>query len=1020
MRWIIGLSLRLHFLVLVLSVILLVFGIFQLRQIPVDVYPEFNPPLVEVQTEALGLSAVEVESLITVPLEADLLNGVAWLDQIYSESVTGLSSILLLFEEGTDPIDARQMVQERLTQTFALPNVSKPPTMLQPLSSTNRVMMVGLSSEKLSLIEMGVLARWNIKPRLLGVPGVANVVIWGQRERQLQVQVNPSVLRANGVTLSQIVKTTGEALWVSPLSFLESSTPGTAGWIDTPNQRLSIRHELPISSPEDLAKVAVAESNFLLGDVTTVVEDHQPLIGDAIVKGQPGLILVIEKFPGANTFEVTRGVEEALKAMQPGLDGVNIDNNIFRPASYIEQAINNLGTLLLVSTILFALVVTFFLRSWKAAIVSILIIPVSLLSAVFVLYLRGETLNAIVLVGLGGALSVVIDDVVVSFENILHRRKNSLSISQTILAQATQMRSPLIFATLIIVLSVIPLFFMQGLSGAFFQPLTLSYIIAVLTSTLVALTITPAASLVFFAKVGSLYHEPTFVKQVINFYRRMLTQALGSPRRLYVIFGTVALVSASLLPNLNISLPPVLKMDLLIKVEAPAGTSHTEMSRIVTQAGKELEGLDGVKNVGAHVGRAVTGDAIVGVNYAELWVSIDSKADYQSVVNAVGEVVDGYPGLKIDLQTYQPGRISEALEKKEDNLTIRVYGNDLIILQELAHEIKERLSEVVGVSDIQVEKQTEEPQVQIKVDLASAERFRIKPGDIRRNAATLLSGLQVGSLYENQKVFDVVVWGAPEIRSSLTDIEGFLIDTPVGQAPLGQLAKISIAPAPAVIKRESVSRFIDVRASVTGGNSEISSDIKNRISETNFPLEYHAELLEKPLQKQDIQTLASIIMASAFGIFLLLQAAFKSWRLALLVFLSLPLALSGGVLSASLGGGILSIGSLVGFLAILAIGVRNSVLLIANLQRLEAEERMQPGPKLILRGFTDRLVTILMTTASIGLIFLSFVLVGDVPGTEILRPMAIVILGGLITSTLLNLFLIPVAYLKLTASGVRN
>src|SRR5262245_3657568 len=353
MRWISEASMRLRFLVLILAAVLMVFGITRISSMPVDVYPEFNPPLVEVQTEALGLSAAEVESLITTPMEADLLNGVAWLDQIYSESVVGLSRILLVFEPGTDPIRARQMVQERLTQAHALPNVSKPPVMLQPLSSSSRVMIIGLSSSSLSPIEMGVLARWNVKPRLMGVPGVANVAIWGQRERQLQVQVDPEQLRAKGVTLQQVVETTGESLWVSPLSYLEASSPGTAGWIDTPNQRLGIRHLLPIVTPEDLAKVSVVDSQGLrLGDVAKVVEDHQLLIGDAAVNSSSGLLLVIEKFPGTNTLDVTRKVEAALEALRPGLAGIEIDTTIFRPASYIELAIGNLAIVLLISIVL--------------------------------------------------------------------------------------------------------------------------------------------------------------------------------------------------------------------------------------------------------------------------------------------------------------------------------------------------------------------------------------------------------------------------------------------------------------------------------------------------------------------------------------------------------------------------------------------------------------------------------------------------------------------------------------------
>src|SRR5262245_16133516 len=478
MRWIVGLSMQLRFLIVILAAVLIVFGIAQLRNMPVDVYPEFNPPLVEVQTEALGLSAAEVESLITTPMEADLLNGVAWLDQLYSESVTGLSRILLIFEPGTDPIRARQMVQERLTQAHALPNVSKPPVMLQPLSSTSRVMMIGLSSKDLSPIEMGVLARWNIKPRLMGIPGVANVAVWGQRERQLQVQVDPEQLQAKGVTLQQVVETSGEALWVSPLSYLESSSPGTAGWIDTPNQRLGIRHLLPIITPEDLAKVSVVESNgLLLGDVAKVVEDHQLLIGDAVVNNGSGLLLVVEKFPGANTLDVTRRLEAALDALRPGLTGVEIDTTVFRPANYIEMATANLGMVALISGVLVLLVLGAFFFRWRTALISLVAIPLSLVAAGFVLYLRGATFNTMVLVGLLIAIGAVVDDAIVDVESIARRLRQARqegsdkSAMAIIIEAALEMRGALIYATLIMLLAIVPVLFLQGLSGAFFQPL---------------------------------------------------------------------------------------------------------------------------------------------------------------------------------------------------------------------------------------------------------------------------------------------------------------------------------------------------------------------------------------------------------------------------------------------------------------------------------------------------------------------------------------------------------------------
>lgn len=453
-RWIVESSLKLRFLVVILAVVLLTMGIMQLRDAPVDVFPEFNPPMVEVQTEALGLSAAEIESLLTVPMEADLLNGVAWLDQIYSESVAGLSSILLIFEPGTDPIRARQMVQERLTQTFALPNVSLPPTMLQPLSSTSRAMMIGLSSDTLTPIEMGVLAKWNIKPRLMGVPGVANVAIWGERERQLQVQVDPARLSAAGVTLDQIIATAGEALWVSPLSYLESSSPGTAGWIDTPNQRLTIRHLLPISSAEDLAKVTInGTDGLLLGDVADVVEDHQPLIGDATLKDGPGLLLVIEKFPGANTLEVTREVEAAMAAMAPGLTGMQIDTTVFRPANYIEQAFGNLTTLFLIGTVLAVVALLLFSWSWRAALIGLVAVPLSLVIAGLILNSRGVGFNALTMSGLLMALTILIDDAIIDVDNVRRRlrRRQAEGGEQSTLAvivdAAAETRGAIVYAT---------------------------------------------------------------------------------------------------------------------------------------------------------------------------------------------------------------------------------------------------------------------------------------------------------------------------------------------------------------------------------------------------------------------------------------------------------------------------------------------------------------------------------------------------------------------------------------------
>ena len=1025
MRWIVESSIRLRLLIVIFAAVLLVFGIIQLRKMPVDVYPEFDPPFVEIQTEALGLSAAEMEALITVPLEADLLNGVAWLDQIYSESVAGMSSILLVFEPDTDPIRARQMVQERLTQTFALPNVSSPPTMLQPLSTSSRVMMVGLSSEELSLLDMGVLARWNIKPRLMGVPGVANVAIWGHRDRQLQVLVDPERLRENGVTLQQIIETTGEALWVSPLTYLEASSPGTAGWIDTPNQRLTIRHELPISSAEDLAQIPVTGTAWQLGDVADVVEDHQPLIGDAVLNDGPGLLLIVEKFPRANTLEVTRGVEAALDAMAPGLSGIEIDSTIFRPANYIEQAMGNLNTAVLIGAILLVLLLGIFFYTWRMTLVSLVAIPLSLIVATYVLYLRGETFNMMILAGLALALGVIIDNAVIDVDNIARRLRqprpegSDQSPASIVVDAALEIRGSISFALFIILLTVVPLFFIPGLAGSFLQPLVVSYVLALFASLAVTLIVTPALSLILLANESE-QNESPLVQKLQDVYKRILGRIVQTPRVSFIIAGVVIVLGLIALPFLKVSLLPSFKQtDLLIAWEAAPGTSGTEMSRLMAQASQELQSIPGVRNVGSIVGRAITGDAVVGINSSELWVSLDPAADYDTTVTAIQDVTNGYPGLFRTVQTYQPERTAEALTGTDEDLVVRIYGHELDVLYDKAEEVRQSLTGIQGVAEVHADLQAEEPQVEIEVDLAAAERYQIKPGDVRRQATTLLSGLRVGNLYEENKVFDVIVWGTPEIRHSLTDIQNLLINTPRGgHVPLAELAEVRIVSSPIIIKRDVVSRFVDVAVTVSGRDlPSVAADIKTSLLAVDFPLEYHAELFGASAEQQAVQLrMVSIIIAAVVGVFLLLQAAYTSWNLAFAAILTLPVALVGGVLAVVLTGGVLSLGSLFGFLTILAIAVRSGIVMTTHFQHLEQHEDATFGPELVLRGAADRLRPILMTILATGLIFLSPVIAGNIAGYEIVRPMAIVILGGLVTTVLLDLFILPTLYLRFGSS----
>ena len=1044
-RSLVAWSLRFRLLVVVAAAGTMVVGVAQLRSAPVDVLPEFTPPYIEIQTEALGLSAAEVEQLITVPLEGDLLNGVAGIDVMRSESVAGLSSIVLVTEPGVDLLGARQLVQERLTQAHALPNVSSPPAMLQPLSSSSRVMMVGLRSSELSMIDLGLLARWTIRPRLLGVPGVANVAIWGQREHQLQVQVDPERLRESGVSLQQIVRTSGNSQLVSPLSFLEASTPGSGGFIDTPSQRLQVRHVLPIATPEAFARVPVEGGGGLrLGDVATIAEDHQPLIGDASVGGSEGLLLVVEKFPGANTLEVTRGVEDALDALRPGLAGVEVDPTVFRPAGSVEAALDNLTLAVLAGVLLLALALGLAFFAWRLVAISLVSVALAVVAAALVFRLRGQTINALVLAGLVLAAAVVVDDAIAGVENTWRRlrerrgERGAASPESVVADAAAEARGPLAYATLIVLLALTPVFFLEGSPRAFFEPLALSFALAVLASMVVALTVTPALSLLLLRSAPLDRGDAPLARRLKERYAGGLSWTLSRPVPVAAAAVVVAVLAFAALPRLDRTLVPTFRdLELLVHFDGAPGTSRPEMMRITTRAGRELRALPGVRNVGAHVGRAVMADQVSGINSGELWVSIDPGADYDETVAAVREVVDGYPGIDRELVTYSSERIRAvgavadgdrgrdaaglaALAGEDEPVVVRIYGRDLEVLREKADEVRAAVAEVEGVVEPRVEAQPAEPTLEIEADLEAAGRAGINPGDVRRAAATLVQGIVVGALFEEQKVFDVIVTGVPDVRASVTSIRNLLIETPDGNhVRLGDVAEVRVAPAPVVIRREAASRRIDVLAGVRGRDlDDVLADVERRLRDVEFPLEYHAEVLEESTERQAAgRRLVGVGVAAAIAIFLVLQAAFGSWRLAAAFVLSLPLAVTGGVLAAFVTGGALSLGSLLGLFAVFCLALRHGVLLIARYQELAAPDARTIDRAVVLRGGQERLTPTVATTLALGLALLPLALLGDSRGHEIAQPLAVAVLGGLVTATLFTLVVVPALYLALAPAA---
>ena len=789
MRALVGWSLRFRFLVVAIALAMMFFGSRELQNMPVDVFPEFAPPRVEIQTPSLGLSASEVEELVTVPLE-EALNGVEGLEVMRSKSVPALSSILLIFEPGTDLFLARQLVSERLAAiTPTLPSWSSPPLLMPPLSSTSRTMKIGLSSEELPLTDMSLIAYWKIRARLLRVPGVANVAIWGERLRMLQVQLEPEKMREHGVTLNQVMETASDALDTGLLKFSDGHLIGTGGVIDTPNQRLGVRHVLSIFTPDDLGKVTIKDTlGVQLNDVARMIEDHQPLIGDAIVNDGPGLLLIVEKFPWANTLAVTEGVEQALETLRPGLPGIEIDSEIFRPATFIEISIDNLTKALLIGSILVVIVLALFLFEWRTALISLVAIPLSLTTAGLVLYLRDATINVMVLAGLIIAVGIVVDDAIIDIENIWRRLRqrrsegSGQSIASIILAASLEVRSAIIYATLMDVVVLMPVFFLDGLSGAFFQPLAFSYILAVLASMVVALTVTPALALILLSNAPLEHRASPIVPWLQRSYRAILARILRAPQTAYGTVAAVALVGILILPQLGSSLLPDFKeRDFLMHWLTKPGTSHPEMNRITTQASIELRSIPGVRNFGAHIGQALAMDEVVGIEFGENWVSVDPSVDYDQTVDAIQSVVDGYPGLYRDVQTYLKERIREVLTGSSQPIVVRIYSDDLHVLREQAELVRDSISSVDNLRGLHIELHEDIPQVEVKVNLAAAAQHGLSPGAVRRASDILVNGEETGDIFRDGKAFEVWVWSHPEVRNSIESVAEFMIDTPLGR-----------------------------------------------------------------------------------------------------------------------------------------------------------------------------------------------------------------------------------------------
>jgi CzcA family heavy metal efflux pump len=1036
-RWLITFSLRFPPVILVLAVVLLIAGGVSLKRAQWDVFPEFAPPQIVVQTEAPGFSAEEVEQLVAIPIES-ALGGVSRLQTLRSSSVAGLSVVTAIFDEHTPVLEARQLVSERLTQARGLlPDAVSMPRMMPLTSSTSRLVMAGLTSPTVSPMELRTLADWTFRRRLQAVPGVAHVEVFGGEVKQYQVLISPERLRQYDITLAEV------------LAAARSATGfGGAGFLETPNQRLPIRQRTRIESPADLAAVPVAFHEGVplpLGKVADVRLGPADQVGSATIDGERGVLLVVHKQPEFNTLSVSEGVQQALGELARALpEGVTLHKQLFRQATFIERAVGNLQSSIIIGCLLVTGVLAAFLFQWRTLAISLTAIPLSLLGAILVLREFGASLNAMTLGGLAIALGEVVDDAIVDVENVLRRlaenrqRPDPLSAFDVVLSASLEVRSAVVYASFIVILVFLPVFFLEGLAGKFFGPLGYAYVTAILVSLVVALTVTPALCLMLLRGASPAAGRETLIVRLCNaVYRRLLPLFLNHP---WITTGAAILLLAgagAAVPFLGGEfLPDFRESNFVIFMAGKPDSALAESIRVGEKFAKRLKQIDGVTSVAQQIGRADLSEDTWGPNISEVWTVLDPSADYEKVLEQVHDVQRETPGFLFQTKQFLRERIDEVLTGSTADIVIRVVGPDLAVLRREAGEIAGRVKGIDGVEDLRIEQQVEVPQIEVLLRPQKALEYGLSVGETNQSLQALLRGAQVGQVFKDDIMTDVVVRAAPETRDHPASLGQLLIDVPGGERiPLKAVADIQVTNAPNVINREQGRRRMLVTCNADERDVEsVIADIRSAIDARGplpegYHVEYAGEFQARAQARQRMLLLGALSLA---GIFTLLYLDFRSLKLSVLVMLSVPLACVGGVAAVWASGGNVSLGSLVGFVTVFGIAVRNGILLISNYQHWQAREVGQPPPRpspkraegeienaprgvreIVLHGSVERLSPILMTAATTALAILPLVISGNLPGHEIEHPMAVVITGGLISSTFLTLFVLPALYLRL-------
>jgi CzcA family heavy metal efflux pump len=1005
--------------VLGLGAVLVMVGAETLGRAPLDVFPEFAPPQVSIQTEAPGLSPEQVELQVTKPLE-DAINGVQGIAAVRSQSIQGLSVVTAVLAERVDIHQARQALAERLGEVAVrLPPTVEPPILTPLTSSSSTVLVVGITSDSVSAMAQRSFVDWVLRPRLLAVPGVSKVAVFGGEVRQLQVQLDPERLRLHGVGIAEATE-----------AARRSSGLRGGGVIDQPSQRLTVRTEGQASSPEDLAATVVRERDGLvlrLGDLGRVTYAPETPFGEGGVQGERGLVIVVSGQLGANTKVVAGRVEAALVRLRPTIEraGLELHPGLFRPAEFIDLALRNITTSLLLGAVLVAVVLFLFLADARAAAISLTAIPLSLLAAILTLEYFGFGINTLTLGGLAIALGEVVDDAIIDVENIARRLRlnraspNPRPAASVVLDASLEVRGSVVYATFVVALVFVPVLLLTGVQGALFRPLALAYILATLASLVVALTVTPALTLVLLGSHEGRVAEAPVLTWLKSRYHRALAWSLPRP----ALFGAVALLicaaAAAAVPFFGATfLPEFREGHYLVHMSAVPGTSLEESLRLGQRVTEVLRADPRVRSVAQRIGRAELSEDTWGTHYTEFEVSLVplTGEDAETVEHDLRTVLLGFPGVNFAIRGFLSERIEETLTGSTAELVVRVFGDDLDSLDVAARRVAEAMAAVPGTIDVSYDPPAVTPEVTVRLRPRDAASAGVRPDEVLEAVEVATRGVTVSQLVEGNRSTAVTVTLVPEARARPEDLRSLPVVSESGRlVELDQVADIARTTGRSLIMHVGTRRVQTVTANVAGGDTEgVTAGVEERLARgVGLPAGVYAEVGGTGTAQREArrELLLNSLLAGA-GIIMLLWLAFGEVTRLGLVLANLPFALVGGVLAVSATGGVLSLGSLVGFVTLFGIATRNAVMLVSHYDHLVWQEGLRWSPEAATRGAMERLGPILMTALVTGLGLLPLAIGSGDPGREIEGPMAIVILGGLATSTVLTLFVLPTLALR--------